>query len=94
MGMNSALKARQILDNANGILGIELIAAAQALDFREFKFGVGTQAGHDSVRTVVEHLDVDRPLFTDHNNMAAAVERCVVLEAVEQAIGQLQSSWD
>ncbi|MBI5478307.1 MAG: aromatic amino acid lyase [Deltaproteobacteria bacterium] len=94
MGMNSALKARQILDNAHGILGIELIAAAQALDFREFKFGAGTQAGHDTVRTVVEHLDADRPLFTDHNNMAAAVERCVVLDAVEQAIGELQSSWN
>jgi histidine ammonia-lyase len=94
MGMNSALKARQILDNAHGVLGIEFIAAAQALDFREFKFGAGTQVAHDTVRKVVEHLDVDRPLFTDHNNMAAAVERCQVLEAVEQAIGQLQSSWD
>jgi histidine ammonia-lyase len=94
MGMNSALKARQILKNAYGILGIELIAAAQALDFRDFKFGAGTQVAHDTVRTVVDHLDVDRPLFTDHNNMAAAVERCVVLDAVEKAIGQLQSSWD
>jgi len=93
MGMNGALKARQILDNAHGILGIELIAAAQALDFREFQFGKGTNAARTAVRHVVKHLDVDRPLFTDHNAMAAAVERCEVLSAVESVVGPLKSSW-
>jgi hypothetical protein len=42
---------------------------------------------------VVEHLDVDRPLFTDHNAMAAAVERCAVLDAVEAEVGALARSW-
>ncbi|HEY3352367.1 MAG TPA: aromatic amino acid ammonia-lyase [Polyangia bacterium] len=93
MGMNGALKAKQILENAHGVLGIELIAAAQALDFREFGFGQGTRAAHGAVREVVAHLDVDRPLFTDHNAMMAAVAQCRVLEAVEQAIGPLKSSW-
>jgi histidine ammonia-lyase len=93
MGMNGALKARQILDNAYGVLGIELIAAAQALDFREFGFGKGTRAAHAAVREVVKHLDVDRPLFNDHNAMAAAVERCTVLTAVESAIGALKRPW-
>ena len=36
MGMNTALKNGQILDNAYGVLGIEFMAAAQALDFRDF----------------------------------------------------------
>ncbi|MBN1296246.1 aromatic amino acid lyase, partial [bacterium] len=36
MGMNTAIKNMQILDNAYGILGIEFMAAAQALDFRDF----------------------------------------------------------
>ncbi len=93
MGMNGALKAKQILKNAFGVLGIELIAAAQALDFRDFGFGRGTKAAHDAVRAVVEHLDVDRPLFKDHNAMAAAVEECAVLRAVEAAAGPLTSSW-
>jgi diguanylate cyclase (GGDEF)-like protein len=35
MGMNTAIKNFQILDNAYGILGIEMMAAAQALDFRK-----------------------------------------------------------
>jgi histidine ammonia-lyase len=93
MGMNGALKAKQILTNAYGVLGIELIAGAQALDFRDFTPGKGTLAAKASVRGVVDHLEEDRPLFPDHNAMMAAVERCDVLTAVEKAIGPLASSW-
>lgn len=91
MGMNTALKTRTILDNAYGILGIEFIAAAQALDFREFKFGKGTQTAHASVRKVVDHLDVDRPLYKDHNNMMETVKRCDILNDVESEIGELKT---
>ena len=62
---------------------------AQGLDFREFTFGKGTQAARASVREVVEHLDEDRPLFTDHNAMSKAVEELKPLKAVEDAIGEL-----
>jgi len=89
MGLNAVLKGLQILENAQGALGIELIAAAQALDFRDFAFGRGTRAAHAAVREVVAHLDEDRPLYTDHNNMARAVAECRVLAAVEEAIGEL-----
>ena len=91
MGMNAALKTRQIIDNAYGILGIEYIAAAQALDFRDYTPGKGCQAAHAAVRKVVEHLDVDRPLFTDHNNMMEAVKDRRILHAVEEAIGELET---
>jgi histidine ammonia-lyase len=93
MGMNGALKTRQILKNAQAVLAIEAIGAAQALDFRDYTRGKGTQAAQAAVRRVVAHLDEDRPLFPDHNEMAAAVERCVLLEAVEAEIGELGSSW-
>ncbi|MFW6160864.1 MAG: HAL/PAL/TAL family ammonia-lyase, partial [Acidobacteriota bacterium] len=63
MGMNTAIKNRQILENAHGILGIEFMAAAQALDFREFTPGRGVQAAHRIIRQHVEHLDEDRPLY-------------------------------
>ncbi len=43
MGMNTALKTSQILENAWGVLGIELMAAAQALDFRDHQFGDGSR---------------------------------------------------
>jgi histidine ammonia-lyase len=90
MGMNTALKTRQIMDNAYGILGIEFIAAAQALDFRDYTPGKGTRAAHAAVRKVVEHLDVDRPLFDDHNAMMQTVRNRDILHAVEDAIGELK----
>jgi histidine ammonia-lyase len=91
MGMNTALKTRQIIDNAYGILGIEFIAAAQAIDFRDYSVGKGTKAAHAAVRKVVEHLDIDRPLFKDHNNMMACVKSRDILHAVESAIGELKT---
>ncbi len=76
MGMNTAIKNFQILDNAYGILGIEIMAAAQALDFREYKFGKGVNKAKEVVRKHVEFLDIDRPLYNDHNAMKALVKSC------------------
>jgi histidine ammonia-lyase len=93
MGMNGALRAQQILDNAHGVLGIELMAAAQALDFRDFQSGAGSRAGLAAVRREVEFLDIDRPLFDDHNAMKALVVSGRVLDEVEHEVGALESSW-
>ena len=90
MGMNTAIKNGQILDNAFGVLGIEFMAAAQALDFREFTPGNGVQAARQVIRKHVEHLDIDRPLHVDHNKMKALVKSCEILEAVEKAVGSLE----
>jgi len=89
MGMNSALKTRQIVDVACGVLGIELMAAAQALDFRDFTPGRGTLAAKAEVRRHVDFLDEDRPLYRDHDAMLAAVRANVILDAVESEIGPL-----
>lgn len=90
MGMNVALKNFQIMDNAYGILGIELMAAAQALDFREFSFGNGVQKAKEVIRRHVAFLDVDRPLYDDHNTMKALVKSCEILTEVEKEIGSLE----
>ena len=90
MGMNTAIKNGQILDDAYGILGIEFMAAAQALDFREFKPGKGVQAAHKVVRKYVNHLDEDRPLYPDHNKMKELVKSGEILEAVEKVVGALE----
>ena len=89
MGMNTAIKNGQILDNAYGVLGIELMAAAQALDFRDFANGRGVAAARRVVRRHVDHLDVDRPLYPDHTRMKALVRSCEVLEEVEREVGPL-----
>lgn len=90
MGMNTAIKNAQILDNAYGVLGIEFMAASQALDFRELKPGKGVAKGKEVVRKYVEHLDVDRPLYPDHTKMKEVVKSCEILEEVEKVVGSLE----
>ena len=89
MGMNTALKNNQILDNAYGVLGIELMAAAQALDFRDHKFGNGVTIAKDVIRQYVDFLDIDRPLYEDHNTMKQLVQDCNILNKVESKLGDL-----
>ena len=89
MGMNTALKTRQIVDNAYTVLGIECMAGAQALEFRDWQPGRGTRAAAATIRRHVEHLDEDRPLFPDHDKMTALVKSCEILSAVENEVGEL-----
>jgi histidine ammonia-lyase len=89
MGMNTALKNGQIIDNAYGVLGIEFMAAAQALDFRQFTPGQGTNKAREVIRRYVKHLDVDRPLYPDHNRMKQLVQSGEILEEVEKTVGKL-----
>lgn len=94
MGMNTALKNFKIIDNAYGILGIEFMAAAQALDLREkyetpYKYGLGTSKAREVIRRYVEYLDLDRPLFPDHNQMKSLVRSNEILDEVEKITGPL-----
>jgi len=90
MGMNTAIKNVQILDNAYGILGIEFMAAAQALDFRDYTFGTGVTKSKEVIRKYVNFLDVDRPLYPDHIKMKELVKSCEILEEIEKVIGSLE----
>jgi histidine ammonia-lyase len=89
MGMNTAIKNAQILDNAYGVLGIELMAAAQALDFRDFEPGRGVARAHEVIRQYVDHLGEDRPLYNDHTAMKELVRYGEILEEVEDVVGSL-----
>jgi len=90
MGMNTALKNEQILDNAYGILGIEFMAAAQALDFRDFTPGNGVLTARNVIRKYVDHLDEDRPLYIDHNKLKKVVKSGEILDEVENTVGFLE----
>jgi histidine ammonia-lyase len=92
MGMNTAIKNFQILDNAYGVLGIEFMAAAQALDFRreEYSFGKGVQKAWEVIRKHVDFLEIDRPLYPDHTVMQELVRSCEILTEVEEVVGSLE----
>jgi histidine ammonia-lyase len=74
MGMTGALKLRQIVEHAERIVGIELMCAAQGLEFRKpLKPSRQIERAHDAVRAVVPPLEQDRVLGPEIEAMAAAV---------------------
>jgi histidine ammonia-lyase len=91
MGMTTALKTKDIIDNAQAVLGIEFMAGAQAIDFRKpVKPSKGIRAAHDVIRKYVDHLEEDRPLFNDINKLKDVVQSNEILDAVEKAVGELK----
>jgi histidine ammonia-lyase len=76
MGMTGAIKLRQIVENVERVLGIELMCAAQALEFRRpLKSSRRIEEAHDAVRKVVPRLERDRVLASDIDAMAQAIRR-------------------
>ncbi|WP_447978195.1 histidine ammonia-lyase [Candidatus Nitrospira bockiana] len=74
MGMGSALKLRQILTNAEHILAIELLCAAQGIDFhRPLQPGVGSREALKEIRRAVSRLSDDRVLAADIEKIRALV---------------------
>jgi histidine ammonia-lyase len=91
MGMTTALKTYQIIDNAQAVIAIELMAGAQAVDFRApLKPSKAIQAAHSVIRKYVAHLDEDRPLYDDINKLKEVVQSGEILEAVEKTVGELK----
>src|SRR5437588_11166057 len=74
MGMTSALKLRAIVDLAESLLAIELLAAAEALENRRpLKAGKGVESGHAIVRQVAPALTNDRSLSGDIARVAEKI---------------------
>jgi histidine ammonia-lyase len=91
MGMTTAIKTRQIIENSWYIVAIELMAAAQAFEFRApVKPSKGCQAAFDVIRKHVKKLEDDRPLFNDINNLTKVAKSGEFLEAVEAVVGKLK----
>ena len=87
MGLTTCQKARQIMDNCFGVIGIEMMAAAQALDIRGGGLGKGTSIAHSVIRKYVDYLDEDRPLYRDHNAMVKLLKTNEIIDAVEEGLG-------
>lgn len=74
MGMTSALKFRQIVENAELVLAIELLSSAEGLEYRKpLKPGVGVQQGYDQVRNLVPRLEEDRSMSAEIQQVASAL---------------------
>ena len=74
MGMTSAVKLRSIVENAENLLAIELLAAAEALEHRRpLKGGAGVERAYVTVRKYAGPLLEDRALAPDIAAIATAI---------------------
>jgi histidine ammonia-lyase len=90
MGATSATKLLEIVKNAETVLAIELMSAAQALDFiHPLKAGEGIEAAHAEFRKYISFAESDR-LFHDDIQVALEIVRSgKVVKAAESAVGAL-----
>jgi histidine ammonia-lyase len=76
MGMTSALKLRSIVDLAENLLAIELLAAAEGLEYRRpLKAGRGVERAFAAVRKFAPRLTHDRVLSGDIARIAEAIRQ-------------------
>jgi len=74
MATHGALKARRIALNAAGVIGVELLAGAQGIDFHApLETSAPLGAAHKAIRAAVPHHDKDRYLAPDLAWAQAAV---------------------
>ena len=90
MGWGAALKLRTVLDNLAGVLAIELLASARALDFRApLQSAPATAAVHDLLRAEVKGPGPDRVVAPEIAAAIALLKSGAAVAAAEKAIGRL-----
>jgi len=74
MGMTGALKLRQIVENAERVVAIELMCAAQGIEYRRpLQSSREVESAHSAIRAVIPRLDQDRVLAPDIEALAGAI---------------------
>lgn len=91
MGMTAARKAREILNNVTNVLAIEVMCAAQALEFQGHEgLSPAGRAVYRLIREQVPPLEKDRILYVDMQKCAELLRSGAILQAAESVVGPLQ----
>jgi histidine ammonia-lyase len=88
MSATGAFAARRALERARSVVGIELLTAAEAMEYvdEDLSPGAGTGAAYRALRAVVEPLEGDRPLDEDVDAAAELIATGRLDAAVEDAV--------
>lgn len=87
MGSIAARKAVEILRNVEHIIAIELLCAAQGIDFRgPDKLGTGTKVAYSLLRKYVPMLKEDRVLSNDIKTIVELIRNGQLTKAVDEII--------
>ena len=92
MGTIAARQSREILENVRHVIAIEMLVAAQGLDFlKPLEPGVGVRAAHQAVRAEVPHLEEDRVPAEDIATVYQLLVSEAIVNQVEAVVGDLQA---
>ncbi len=95
MGPIAVRKCGEILRNVRTVLAIEMMAAAQAMDFYPGKKpGRGTRVAYEVIRQKVPFMKDDRVMYPDIEAIRQLIESNIILDAVEREIGPLYLARD
>lgn len=93
MGTIAARKAADIVRNATAVLGIEWLAAAQAVDLRTgenpVSLGKGSAAAYGLLREIIKPLEDDRAFYLEQKKAADLIASGALVKAVEKETGPL-----
>ena len=74
MGMTAALKLRQTVENAENVLAIELLAAAEGLDYRApLRSSKPIERARELIRSMSPRVSEDRPLSPNIERLSASI---------------------
>jgi histidine ammonia-lyase len=87
MGTIAARKSREILENTKRVLATELMAACQAIDFREgFALGKGTSIAYKTIREVIDFIEEDKIMYKDLDIVTKLITSSKLLNNVEKEV--------
>jgi histidine ammonia-lyase len=90
MGMTSARHARDVVGNAETVVALEALGAAQALDLRApLDPGPATRAVHDTIRARVPFFEADREFGPDIADAVSLVRSGSLVAAAEAVVGPI-----
>jgi histidine ammonia-lyase len=94
MGSIAMRQTREILNNVEHVIAIELLCAAQAYDLltenRPMKAGLGTREAYRIIRRHVPYMDRDRELYIDIESMVKVIRSGEIVKAVEEVVGEIK----
>jgi histidine ammonia-lyase len=91
MGTIAARKARDIVNNVEQILAMELLCATQGLEFLlPLKPGIGIKEAYDAVRRKVPPIKEDRRFSEDIRKIDLLIKSGELLRGVESTVGSLK----
>ncbi|WXG45314.1 MAG: histidine ammonia-lyase [Candidatus Atabeyarchaeum deiterrae] len=89
MGVTAARKAKEILKNTEHVVAIELLCAAQGLEFRGVNnAGIGTLEAYRLIRKVAPSLEEDTELSPLIEAVASLVHKAELVDAIEKKVGK------